>query len=144
MSKVCTVCHEEKIASADRKISEFTMHSVNPRTGKVYYSPLCKACACAQAKAHYRPVENKKKPGRASIVERNDRLKCQVEQLLFDGNSMTAVSRMTGVPVYTIKQQKKNGFLVPTDHSSEESETESEESQDNESIAVEAEISDDE
>lgn len=148
MSRICIICHEEKIASPDRKISEFTIQSINPRTGSPYYSSFCKNCASARVKARYVPVVNRKKPGKLSVVERNTELRTQIEQLLFEGVSVAAIARRTGVSVYTIHHQKKKGVLIARDHSSEEeqteSETESEESQDNESIAVEAEISDDE
>lgn len=144
MSKICTVCHEEKIASPDRKISEFSIQSVSPTKGTIYYVSKCKTCINQRNKSLYRPVPVKQKPGKPSIVETNVQLKRQIEQMLFDGHSAVAIAARTGVPLSTIRTQKKKGFLVPDDHTSEEDETESDTSEDNESIAVEPDISDDE
>lgn len=113
--KTCTLCHVEKNATPDRK-SDFTIQSQNPRTQIVYYASRCKTCCSSVNKTKYVKVSEKKKPGKSSIVERDDSLKQQIEQMMFDGIPIAQIARTLNLPTHTLYNQKKRGFITAVNH----------------------------
>lgn len=132
--KTCKTCGEEKPCTS------FTVQSCNPRTLRKYYVSSCKRCNANNAKLkpyRYTPIprEQQQKRGVRSIVDTDPVKKARIEQMLHDQYSTVVISQTCGISRPTLYSLIRKGKVIARDHSSEEDESESETTEDNESIA---------